>query len=195
MSLEELDEDDRAVRRLDEILHAMVDPMVEELQGKRRRRLEAAEDALRRCIEINAGRLLSGQELVLLELEVQVEPDGAAARVASAPALLHVLPIYLEDADWEGDDDEDRRVRMRFALELARWSGEYPEFEGVEGVEVRAEVMAAWRAARWRLRHDQHERKLAEMDPVKRAWLEAELQSSVALSRRQQAPGSGPAEG
>ncbi|GAA2753600.1 hypothetical protein [Amnibacterium kyonggiense] len=185
MTAEHLHEDDRPVRRLDEVLHALVDPLVEPLHGRRRRRLEDAEDALRRCVEVNAGRILTLPELRLVELEVQLDPVGAAARIATAPALLRALPRFLDDADWEGEDDEDRRVRIRLALELLEATDGLPEFPADEVDAQRNAVLAAWRRARWRLRRDQHERRLAETDPAQRAWLQIELDSLDALSKPQ----------
>lgn len=185
MTPEHLPEDDRPVRRLDEVLHALVDPLVESAHGRRRRRLEDAEDALRRCVEVNAGRILSLPELRLVELEVQLDPLGAAARIASAPALLKTLPHFLDDADWEGQDDEDRRVRIRLALDLLEATDGLPEFPAEEVDGLRSAVLAAWRRARWRLRRDQHERRLATTDPTQRAWLRIELDSLDALSKRQ----------
>ncbi len=101
--------------------------------GTRQRRLERAIDDLRQCFEAVADRVLTTPELDTRELERQFRPEGAAARVADAYALLYVLPLWLDDPRWHGNDLEDRRLRVQLALPLARFVARLPTFDGPAG--------------------------------------------------------------
>lgn len=101
--------------------------------GARQRRLERATDELRQCFEAVADRILTTPELAVRELERQFRPEGAAARVADAYALLYVLPIWLDDPRWHGTDLEDRRLRVQLTMPLARFVTRLPTFDGPAG--------------------------------------------------------------
>ena len=102
--------------------------------GARRRRLERAVEDLQQCFESVADRVLTTSELATRDLESQFRAEGAAARVASADALLHVLPVWLEEPQWQGGDLEDRRLRVQLTLPLARFVARLPTFDGSECV-------------------------------------------------------------
>lgn len=101
--------------------------------GARKRRLERAIDDLRQCFEAVADRILTTPELATRELERQFRPEGAAARVADAYALLYVLPFWLDEPRWHGNDLEDRRLRVHLILPLARFVARLPTFDGSAG--------------------------------------------------------------
>ncbi|WP_375400463.1 hypothetical protein [uncultured Amnibacterium sp.] len=122
-------EEDRPVRRVDEVLRILVDRLRADVAGRRLEQVDRAEIDLRRCIEQNAAGLFTDPELALLPLEQQLDPVGAVARVASADVLLLVLPIFLDDARWHGVDDEDRRLRVRFVVALSRAAVRLPELQ------------------------------------------------------------------
>jgi hypothetical protein len=88
--------------------------------GRRLERLERAEADLRLCLERFAGELLTRQELALLALERQFAPEGAVARIAGVDAVLLLLPIYLDEPRYHGEDLEDRKLRIRLADAMAR---------------------------------------------------------------------------
>lgn len=89
--------------------------------GARQRRLERAMEDLRQCFEDVAEGVLTTPELAMRDLERQFRAERAAARVADVSALLHVLPVWLEDSRWHGKDLEDRRLRVQLTLPLARF--------------------------------------------------------------------------
>jgi hypothetical protein len=168
-----LDEDDLPARRVDEVLTVLTMSILDGLEGKRRRRLQEAIADLRVCIETNGEGVMIGDEVRLLELERQFGgPDRAVARVAPALVLLLVIPSYLEETRWQGIDDEDRRVRMRLALRLARAVAKLPELGRFDGTCALADVDRAWRVANRRLRRERGERALALLPPAQRAEFE-----------------------
>ena len=101
--------------------------------GARLQRLARAIDDLRQCFESVADQVLTTPELATRDLERQFRAEGAAARVADADALLHVLPMWLEDSRWHGKDLEDRRLRVHLTLPLARFVTRLPTFDGPAG--------------------------------------------------------------
>ena len=101
--------------------------------GARQRRLACAFAALRQCFEETADRVLTTPELATRDLERQFQAEGAAARVAGADALLYVLPVWLEESRWHGDDLEDRRLRVQLTLPLVRFVMRLPNFDGPAG--------------------------------------------------------------
>ncbi|HEY4268211.1 MAG TPA: hypothetical protein VGM94_08480 [Galbitalea sp.] len=121
--------------------------------GARQRRLERAADDLRQCFEAVAERILTTPELAMLDLERQFRPEGAAARVSDACALLDMLPSWLEESRWHGDDLEDRRLRVQLTLPFARFLARLPTFDGSGGGECAMwDVEAGVRRARHELR-------------------------------------------
>ncbi len=103
------------------------------VSGARLRRLERAIDDLRECFEAVSDRILITSELETRDLERQFRPEGAAARVADAFALLYALPTWLEESRWHGVDLEDRRLRVQLTLPLARYVMRLPTFDGAGG--------------------------------------------------------------
>jgi hypothetical protein len=101
--------------------------------GARQRRLTRAAEDLRRCFEDGADRVLTTPELATRDLERQFATEGASARVADAYALLYVLPMWLEDARWHGDDLEDRRLRVQLTVLMAHYLMQSPTFDGPAG--------------------------------------------------------------
>jgi hypothetical protein len=117
----------RGVPRFDETIGRFFDDRCRGLGGRRLERLRAAERDLRACLDAHAERLLTTPELALLALERQFDEQGAVARVAEADVALLLLPIFLEEPKWFGEDVEDRRVRIRLAEPLAYWVARTPE--------------------------------------------------------------------
>ena len=147
-------EDDRGVRRTDEVLQLLFDALRGTVQGRRLERLDRAEADLRRCLDENADGLLTDPELALLALERQLDPEGAVARVASADVVLLLLPIFLKDARWHGRDAEDRRLRIQMALTLARRAVRLPELAQYEWGCAMWDVEAAVEQSRRELRRE-----------------------------------------
>lgn len=108
-----------AANRADEVLRHFFRAQQSGVAGRRVDRLRRAEADLRACLEDRASLLLTEQELALLALERQFDPEGAAARVAAAETVLLMLPLFLEEPRWHGADVEDRRLRIRLAEPLA----------------------------------------------------------------------------
>ncbi|WP_375390304.1 hypothetical protein [uncultured Amnibacterium sp.] len=109
----------RGVPRSDEVIGRWFAEARRGLSGRRLERVRSAEADLRACLEANAPQLLTATERALLTLERQFDDRGAAARVAEAGVVLLVLPVFLEEPRWFGEDVEDRRVRIRLAEPLA----------------------------------------------------------------------------
>lgn len=173
MSEVELDTDDRPARRVDEVLTIQMRWFLNEVEGKRRRRLQQALADLRECIEVDGERVMDEPDLRLLELERQFfGPEGAVGRVAPARVLLLVIPTYLESTRWQGVEDEDRRVRMRLGLRLARAVARLPELDGFDVTSALADVERAWRVARRRFRRERNQRAIDHMPHASRAWFE-----------------------
>jgi hypothetical protein len=143
---------DRAVRRSDEILSLLFAAERRGLAGKRLERLRTAEADLRSCLNALADRLLTDHELVLLELERQLDPVGAVERVAAAGVVLLVLPRWLRDERWRGEDLEDRRLRIRVAEDLSAALIALPEVASAEWRCARREIESAVEDARSELR-------------------------------------------
>jgi hypothetical protein len=184
---------DRPARRVDELLTVQMRWFLDEVEGKRRRRLQEATADLRECIEVHGEHVMDDEDVRLLELERQFfGPEGAVGRVAPAPVLLRVLPSFLDEARWWGTDDVDRRVRMRLALRLAWAVARMPELEGVDTVSAVAEVMRARQAANRRLRQEGAQRALERMSPESRARFE-ELFGRIEARRAAESEASGPA--
>lgn len=147
-------DDDRGVRRFDEVLRLLFEPIRAKAQGKRRDRVDRCEADLRRCLDANAQRLLTDPELALLPLERQLDPDGAAGRVASADVVLLLLPLFLRDPQWHGLDAQDRRLRITLTLMLARSAVRLPELASYSWGCAMWDVESAVEQARDRLKRD-----------------------------------------
>ena len=125
--------------------------------GRRLERLRRAETDLRACLDALAPRLLAPNELALLSLERQFDERSAAGRVAHADALLQVLPVFLDDFRWHGDDLEDRRLRIRLAEPLTEAVLRTRTIRGPRAGAAAWRVEAAVRHAVWMLRMEREE--------------------------------------
>lgn len=125
-----IDEDERAVRRVHELLPLLLRSLRAGAGPRRLARIDAAEADLRRCLSAHADRLLTDPELAFLPFERALQPAGAVARVASADILLLVLPFFLREAGWHGADLEDRRFRIRISDVIAHAIPCLPELHG-----------------------------------------------------------------
>lgn len=147
-----LGEDDRLVRRVDEMLPVLLAPLQRGVGARRTLRLQNADAALRACLEAHAEQLLTSTELDVLPFEQADAMEGAVARVASVEVLLLLLPFFLREPEWFGEDAEDRRLRIRIADVLAHAIPGLPEMRGFScGCEVWS-VEYAISAARRELR-------------------------------------------
>ena len=142
------------VPRADEVIGRFFAEHRRGSNGGRLRRLERAEADLRTCLEVLAPRLLTESELALLALEREFESEGAAARVAGADAILTLLPVFLEEYRWQGDDLEDRKLRIRLAEPLAHEVLRLPELRGVRLGRAVGRVEATVRHAIWMVRQE-----------------------------------------
>ena len=115
------------VVRADEVIGGFFAEQVANATGRRLERLHRVEDDLRMFFEEHAELVLAGPELALLALERQFEAEGAAARVAEAHSLLLLLPLFLEESQWQGLDYEDRRMRIELAEPFAHDIARLPE--------------------------------------------------------------------
>jgi hypothetical protein len=144
----------RVVPRSDEVIGRFFADLCGTAEGIRRERLERAEQDLRGFFEDHADLVLAGPELALLALERQFDPDGAAARVAEAEALLLLLPLFLEDQQWQDLDYEDRRLRIELADPLAHDIAVLPELQERDLGAAVWIVEATVRHAIWMLRQE-----------------------------------------
>jgi hypothetical protein len=131
----------------DELLAVFFTLTGDGLTGRRARRHAAAERALRACLEERVDRVLSADELLILTMEREFDPLGAAARICAPSVLLEVLPYYLEEPRWHGDDLQDRRVRLVLAERLLPFVLGLPPLSELDtrrvAIEVRIALMRA----------------------------------------------------
>ena len=104
--------------RADDVLRRFFGTQAAGATERRGERLRRAEADLRACLDELAPGLFTDQERALLALERQFDPEDAPARVASADAILLVLPVFLDEPRWHGSEIEDRRLRIRLARSL-----------------------------------------------------------------------------
>ena len=104
--------------RADDVLRRFFTEQAVGVTERRAERLQRAQVDLRACLDGLAPLLFSDQERALLALERQFDPEDASSRVASAETVLLLLPVFLDEPRWHGDDLEDRRVRIRLARSL-----------------------------------------------------------------------------
>jgi hypothetical protein len=142
---------------LDEVLHDLVAGAVDEVDGDQRRRLERAEADLRRCVEVHDAAPSDAREL-----------ESLAVAPTTSTVLLEALPAFLERAPCAGNDDEDRRVRLRLALLLGRALLRQPGLSSDDVASASERLDRAWRAALQRLREDQAQRLPVRRLPLRR---------------------------
>jgi hypothetical protein len=131
----------------DELLAAFFTLTGDGLTGRRAKRHAAAERDLRACLEERVDRVFSEDELVILAMEREFDPLGAAARISAASVVLAVLPYYLEEPRWVGHDITDRRMRLVLAERLLPFLLGFPPVSETDtrraSVEVRIALMRA----------------------------------------------------
>ena len=142
------------IQRADDALRRFFAEQVQAVPPRRADRLLRAEKALRACLDALVPVLLSPQERALLTLEEQFDPEGAAARVAGADAVLLILPVYLDDPRWHGADLEDRRLRIRLAGVLGEEIARASASRGLDVGRAAWVVDAAVRHETWMLRQE-----------------------------------------
>jgi hypothetical protein len=140
--------------RADEVIGGFFAEHAARTVGRRLERLQRAEEDLRMFFEEHAELVLEGPELALLALERQFEHEGAAARVAEAEALLLLLPLFLEQSQWQGLDHEDRRLRLELAEPLAHDIARLPELREQDLSAAVWIVESTVRHAVWMLRQE-----------------------------------------
>jgi hypothetical protein len=146
--------DRREMMRADEVLHRFFREQAAGLTPRRAYRMQRAEADLRACLEHLAPLLFTDQERALLALERQFEAADAEARVASAEAVLLVLPVFLDEPRWHGTDLEDRRLRIRVARALSEEILRSSLQRGVDVGRAAGVVDAAVRHEIWMLRQE-----------------------------------------
>jgi hypothetical protein len=142
------------VSRADEVIGGFFAEQVASAAGRRLDRLHRVEADLRKFFEEHAELVLEGPELALLALERQFEAEGAASRVAEAQALLLLLPLFLEESQWQGLDYEDRRLRIELAEPLAHDIARLPELRDDDLGAAVWIVESTVRHAVWMLRQE-----------------------------------------
>jgi hypothetical protein len=140
--------------RADEVLRGFFREQTVGLTPRRTDRMHRAEADLRACLTGLAPLLFTDQERALLALEQQFDPSDAAARVASAEAVLLVLPVFLDEPRWHGIDLEDRRLRIRLARSLGEEILRSSLLRGVDVGRAAWLVDAAVRHEIWMLRQE-----------------------------------------
>jgi hypothetical protein len=140
--------------RADEVLRGFFQEQSAGLTPRRADRMQRAEADLRACLTGLAPLLFSDQEKALLALEQQFDAADADARVASAEAVLLVLPVFLDEPRWHGDDLEDRRLRIRVARALGEEILHSSLLRGVDVGRAAGVVDAAVRHEIWMLRQE-----------------------------------------
>ena len=140
--------------RADEVLRVFFQEQTVGLTPRRANRMQRAEADLRACLSGLAPLLFTDQEQALLALEQQFDSTEAAARVASAEAVLLVLPVFLDEPRWHGTDLEDRRLRIRLARPLSEEILRSSLLRGVDLGRAAGVVEAAVRHEIWMLRQE-----------------------------------------
>jgi hypothetical protein len=142
------------MQRADEVLRWFFAEQAASATPRRSDRLRRAEADIRGCLEELVPLLFTEQERALLALERQFEPDDAPARVASADAILLVLPVYLDEPRWHGTDLEDRRLRIQLASTLVEQMLRASADWGVDLGRAATVVEAQVRHEIWMLRQE-----------------------------------------
>ena len=144
----------RVLLRVDDVLRRFFAEQATGASERRAHRLQHADADLRACLDELAHLLLTDQERALLALERQFDSVAATARVASADVILLLLPVFLDEPRWHGDDLEDRRLRIRLATVLAEEILRASASSGVDLGRAAWVVEAAVRHEIWMLRQE-----------------------------------------
>lgn len=104
---------------INDILTRHLEAAVAGRAGLRKRRIEAADERLRAFLEEEGHRILTSGDVALLELERQLNPEGAFVRIMHADDLVFALPGFVDlEFGWMPEDRVDRGVQVRFANSL-----------------------------------------------------------------------------
>jgi hypothetical protein len=118
------------------------------LTGKRLRGVEAAHGDLLACFALHLPAI-DHDAADRLAADPRNDRPDAAARAVPTERILEVLPFFLDDPRWHGDELQDRRVRTQLAWSLAQWVGRRCDVLGSEPYEaVRAAVWRSQKAVR-----------------------------------------------
>ncbi|GAA4742256.1 hypothetical protein GCM10025783_11960 [Amnibacterium soli] len=113
------------------------------LTGKRLRRVEAAHGDLLACFALHLPAI-DHDAADRLAADPRNDRADAAARAVRTERILELVPFFLDEPRWHGDDLQDRRVRMRLAWGLAQWVGRRCDLLGSKPYE--AVHAAVWRS-------------------------------------------------
>jgi hypothetical protein len=102
---------------IDEILNPFFHLTLLGTTGIRRRRIEAVEGQLRRCMETEGDRILESEDLLVVASERAFAPEGAIARTMHADDLVFVLTIFVSPP-WLVSDGLLLRVQLTIAERL-----------------------------------------------------------------------------
>lgn len=142
------------MQRADEVLRWFFEEQAAGATQRRAERLRCAQADLRACLDGLASCLFTDQEHALLALERQFDPRDATSRVASAEAVLLVLPVFLDEPRWHGADLEDRRLRIGLARPLSEQIVHTAALRGVDLGRAGWVVEASVRHEIWMLRQE-----------------------------------------
>ncbi len=96
---------------IDEILNPFFHLTLQGTTGIRRRRIEAVEQQLRRCIETEGDRILGTEDLLVVASERAFAAEGAIARTMHADDLVFVLTLFVSPP-WLAADPLLLRVQL-----------------------------------------------------------------------------------
>jgi hypothetical protein len=131
------------------------------LTGRRLRRVEAAHGDLLVCFALHLPAI-DHDAADRLAADPRNDRPDAAARAVPTERILEVLPFFLDDPRWHGDELQDRRVRAQLAWRLAQWVGRRCDLLGSAPYEsVHAAVWRSQKAVR-RIKAEAARRDLEE---------------------------------
>jgi hypothetical protein len=122
---------------VDEILTAFFDAQLVDKTGLRRRRIEAAGERLRACLESDGEQVLGDGDRTLLAAEREFFPGAAFGRAMHAEHIIFALCLFVGDR-WMPRDRVDRRVQLRFADALGGF------IVGRRLIDIRSMMSALW---------------------------------------------------
>ncbi len=102
---------------IDEILNPFFLLTLQGTTGIRRRRIEAVEARLRRCVETEGDRVLESEDLLVVASERAFAPEGAVARTMHADDLVFFLNLFVSPP-WLVADALLLRVQLTIAERL-----------------------------------------------------------------------------
>jgi hypothetical protein len=102
---------------IDDILTQFFSLYLDGKTGVTRRRIDDAQSQLRACIESEAMRILVTDDRLVLQAELQFNPDRAVARLMHAEDLLYLLAIFTEP-QWQPSDRTQRAAQLQLTDRL-----------------------------------------------------------------------------